>query len=158
MELTNPEKNLKGELRIKWESLSENTSPHDRKYFHLKTLQNLIFHFDEIRNENDKRWVYSSLENYINECHNYIPSIDRTTSSQLYLQFIDKVTDYYRSYLGFILILDRNLLIIFYVVLFLLCYFIFNIWVSLIPIVFFILQFYRVYKKRKDKRVFSLFY
>ena len=77
--------------------LNNSVEEHKRKYFHLKTIENLIFHFDDIRSESDKKWVYETLDEYFQKCSNLSTSIDRQISKKLFFEFLDKVTDYYHS-------------------------------------------------------------
>jgi hypothetical protein len=42
-----------------------NKSDWDKKYLHHKTVRNFIHHYDRIRKENDKAWIYSGLKHYL---------------------------------------------------------------------------------------------
>jgi hypothetical protein len=149
---------LKHDLMRKKENLMQQVAIEEHRYFHFGTIDNLLYHFDEVKTIADKRWVYSCLDNYFSDITTYINSIDRETSRSLHQQYLDKVTDYYNSNLGFIIMINRELFAGFYFVLFLIGYFAFNFWVSLIPVIIFAIRSFMIYKKWKDKRVYSLYY
>ena len=105
--------------------LNNSVEEHKRKYFHLKTIENLIFHFDDIRSESDKKWVYETLDEYFQKCSNLSTSIDRRISKKLFFEFLDKVTDYYHSNLGFSILINRTVVYFIYVLLLILCHYFF---------------------------------
>ena len=109
--------------------LNNSVEEHKRKYFHLKTIENLIFHFDDIRSESDKKWVYETLDEYFQKCSNLSTSIDRRISKKLFFEFLDKVTDYYHSNLGFSILINRTVVYFIYVLLLILCHYFFAFYV-----------------------------
>ena len=69
----------------------------NRKYFHLQTVKNFIQYFPAIKNNNDRLWVLNNLNDYLENCTSHINSIDRYTSSILYMKYLDKIGDFYRK-------------------------------------------------------------
>lgn len=150
--------NQTSDLKTKWLDVIQKTNISDYKYFHLTTVENLIFHLKNIPNTIDRDWIYSTLMLYLNECISIAPNIDRETSNEIFDRHLDKITNYYSKNIGFILITNRILFWTFYMILFLASYFIFNFWVSLIPVFISIFRSFMIYKKWKDKKVYSIFY
>ena len=129
-----------------------------RRYFHVHTIENLIFHFDEIRTENDKKWVYETLLSYLTVCVEIAPSIDRRIGEEIFYGHIDKLTDYYFSNVGFSLVLNRELVYSIYISVIILCYFIFNFYIVIGMTLLFSFMTLRTFKKYKEKRVYGLFW
>ena len=75
--------NRMGHLYTILQELSSSILAKQRKYFHLNTIDNLIFHFADIKTEIDKKWVYESLIEYFRVCADIMPSIDRNTRAAL---------------------------------------------------------------------------
>ena len=142
---------LLGELRNK-------STSNEAKYFHVNTIENLIVHFQQIKTENDKNWVYESLVEYFEECSGFLPSIDRETSKDLFDTYIDKITDYYHSNLGFTMLINRAVVYGVYILAILICYIFFSWYVLVGVVVFIIFQTIRTYQKFKAKQVYGLFW
>lgn len=138
--------------------LNNSVEEHKRKYFHLKTIENLIFHFDDIRSESDKKWVYETLDEYFQKCSNLSTSIDRRISKKLFFEFLDKVTDYYHSNLGFSILINRTVVYFIYVLLLILCHYFFAFYVLLSVAGLFAFQIFISFRKFKQKKVYGLFY
>ena len=91
----------KGHLQKLMNELNASIGVNEKKYFHVKTIENLIFHFEEIKTENDKNWVYETLAEYFKKCFENVPSIDRDTSKNLFFEYLDKITicrEYFACY------------------------------------------------------------
>lgn len=127
------------------------------KYFHPNTINNLILHFDEIKTEADKDWIFRDLREYFSECQQVCDVFNRDSGRELYMKYLSKITDYYHYHLKFVQS-DRTLFVLFYLGLFLLLYFIADLRFASIAIVFFVFRFVVLYKKYKQKRIFSLYY
>ncbi len=140
-----------------WDLRSKSTSS-ETKYFHVNTIENLIAHFQQIKTENDKNWVYESLVEYFEQCSEYLPSIDRQISKDLFYTYIDKLTDYYQSNLGFTMLINRAVVYGVYILAILICYIFFSWYVLVGVICFIIFQTIRTYKKFKAKQVYGLFW
>lgn len=140
------------------DELSNSITATDRRYFHLQTIENLIFHFDEIKTENDKNWVYNGLVIYFNKCAELAPSIDRETSMNMYYDYIDNITDYYYKNLGFSLLTNRSIVYLIYFIVLLLCLIFFNYYVVLLAASFFVFRIIVLFKKYKDRKVYSLWW
>src|SRR6266436_6151964 len=99
----------KGHLQVMVNELNASIGYREKKYFHLNTIENLIFHFEEIKTENDKNWIYETLEEYLKKCLALIPSIDRNISKDLFYDNINKLTTYYHDNLCFIILMNRSI-------------------------------------------------
>lgn len=129
----------------------------NRRYFHPNTVNNLIFHFNEINIEADKEWILKNLREYFSECEHLCNNLSRSSGHELYMKYLYKITDYYHNNLKFVQS-DRALFVLFYLGLFIALYFIFGFLISIIAIAIFIFRFVVLFKKYKQKRVFSLYY
>jgi len=149
---------FKVELKSKIIGLKEQLTLNEQRYFHINTVENYVFFLDEIKSNEDKIWVYTTLSQYFLDSANYTTSIDRKKSQELFLKYLDKLTDYYQTNFGFVLIINQTLFASFFLLLFLICYFILGIFFSLIPVTIYLLLTIRTYKKLKEKKVYSIFY
>ncbi len=138
--------------------LRNNVALNETKYFHVNTIENLIAHFQQVKTENDKNWVYESLVEYFKKCSEFLPSIDRQTSKDLFDEYIDKITDYYHSNLGFVMLINRTVVYCVYILAISICYIFFSWYVVGIVIFFIIFKIISTYKKVKDKQVYGLFW
>jgi hypothetical protein len=150
--------NKKVHLEVLLNELSNSITSTDRPYFHLQTIENLIFHFDEIKTENDKNWVYHGLVSYFTKCAEIVPSIDRETSTHIYDEYIDNITDYYHKHLGFSMLTNRSIVYVIYFIVLILCYVFLNWYAVLFAASFFILMIFKMFKKNKEKKVYSLYW
>ncbi len=119
----------------------------ERKYYHLNTLENLIFHFEGIKAEKDKNWVYETLDEYFKECFSNTLNMDREISKRLFFEYLDKITDFYHSNLGFVVLMNRGVVYFAYLVILALCYYYFNLYVVLGVVIFIALQTFKVFLK-----------
>jgi hypothetical protein len=138
--------------------MNESTSANGRKYFHFQTIQNIIIHYDEIKTQNDKEWVYNSLLQYFAACKELGPAIDRNTSKMLFYEYVDNLADYYGKNLGFSLMLNRTVIYFFYFLCLLLTYIFVNVYVMLVLASLFIYHIGTQYLKYKRRRVYSIFF
>jgi hypothetical protein len=138
--------------------LSNSLEINGKRYFHIRTVENLIFHFEEIKTENDRTWVYEVLVEYFHKCSQLVPSIDRSLSKDLFNEYIDKITDYYHSNLGFVMLINRSIVYLFYLIILILCFIYFNIYVLLVVLSLCLLQIIKAYKKYKERKVYGLFW
>jgi len=138
--------------------LRNKVTSNETKYFHVNTIENLIVHFQQIKTENDKNWVYQSLVEYFEQCSKSLPSIDRQTSKDLFDTYIDKVTDYYHNNVGFTMLINRSVVYGVYILAILICYIFFSWYVLVGVICVIIFQTIRTYKKFKAKKVYGLFW
>jgi|SRR4030095_1807936 len=148
----------KGHLQVLLNELNTSIGVNEKKYFHVKTIENLIFHFEEIKTENDKNWVYETLVEYFRKCSENVPSIDRDTSKNLFNEYLDKITDYYHNNLGFVVLMNRVIIYLVYFLILSICYYFFNFYVVIAVASLFIFQIIRAFKKFKEKQVYGLFW
>src|ERR1700733_15141081 len=135
--------------------LYASVGPNDRRYFHVKTIENLIFHFDEIKTENDKNWVHETLIDYFKICSKYVPSINRNTSKNLFNEYLDNLTDYYYNNLGFAVLMNRSIVYLVYFLVLVLCYYFFNLYVAMAVAAIFIFQVITAFKKYRARKVYG---
>ena len=130
----------------------------NRKYYNLNTVGNLIFHFNEIKNETDKNWVYETLVGYMKRCSEHVPSINSKISNQLWNDYIDKIAVYYVDNLNFTQLLNRTFVYVIYLIVLCICYIFLNLYVVFIVAFLFIMQIIRIYDKYRKRRVFGIFW
>jgi hypothetical protein len=130
----------------------------EKRYFHINSVENLIFHFEDIKSENDKEWVYAGLLEYLKECAENSTSIDRTASKYLFYEYIDKIADYYQNHLGFVTFLNRAVIYLFYFLVLAVCYFLFHYYILIGVAAFIFFQIARTFIKYKGKQVYGLFW
>lgn len=148
----------KEQLQVLFNELNSAIGLREKKYFHYNTIENLIFHFDEVKGENDQNWVYATLEEYLRKCFGLLPSIDRETSKGLFYEYVTKLTTYYQDNLGFTMLLNRSLVYLVYFVILGICYTFFNWYVLIVVASFFIFQIVRVFMKYRAKRVYGIYW
>lgn len=151
-------KNRKQNLETLLNQLTSLIGPNVKRYFHINTIENLIFHFDEIKTENDKIWIYQSLVDYFTMCSEYAPYIDRDKSKSLFYEHLDKITDYYHNNLGFSVLINRTVVYLFYIVILLLSYSYLNLYVAIAITLLLVLQTVRTFNKYRIRRVYGLFW
>jgi hypothetical protein len=148
----------KQELLYLKESVFENQSVWNRKYLHFKTVSNFIHHFDNIKNENDKRWIFKSLNDYLINCDDLKEEINRTESNTLFESFLAKPGDYYRHELHFKMVMNKVSYFFLYSVAFIGMALIFNFYIALLIIPLIIYHQYRVRLKVKRRETYGVFY
>jgi hypothetical protein len=65
----------KKNLQIQLEKFVISIDDQQRKFYYLRTIENMIFHFDEIKNENDKNWIYEMLIEYLDKSFELMPQM-----------------------------------------------------------------------------------
>ena len=134
--------------------------PKDKKdIFHLKSIDNFARHWMEIKDNNDRIWIYSVLEDYINICLEELHTLDRNTSKELYNTYILKVGTYYDHNIGFSIFMHIWIVFVMYIGLFFLGLIWLNFFVSLsifLPLC--ILHVIYLNRKQKLNRTFGIFH
>lgn len=69
----------------------------DEKYFHPKTVRNFIDALPTIRNNNYRLIAYESLDKFLDECEQYLYSMDRKISASLWRKYLRTIAGYYRD-------------------------------------------------------------
>src|SRR5688572_5821570 len=88
-------------LQHKKATLESFVNHNSRKYFHLNTLNNFIYHFTDISNIDDRQWIYKTLQSYMDEAHGLSQQINLDSSKVIYENYLNKVANYYDKHLGF---------------------------------------------------------
>lgn len=146
------------ELLAKLENLEKTLTDWDKKYLHLKSVHNFIIHLSDIKNAEDETWVYNSLRTYLKDCSDLTFELDRTKSDHVYVQYLDKIGNYYSRHLNFSMIASNRMLQVFSLLIVLMAYFFTGIWIALILLLFFIYRRHFIYNKKKQNKVYGLFY
>lgn len=134
-----------------------NNSSRNRRYFHPYSVNNLVFHLADIKDENNKKWALNRLNDYLNLCEENINGIDRQMSRDIYYNQLYPLLQYYHDNLGFVQF-DVSVFVLFYLFLIGVGYLIFAINGILIVIGILLIRGTFFYKKYKERKVFSLFY
>ena len=132
---------------------------HQKKYFHLHTVRNFIYHFEKIMNKDAQTWIFKNLDDYIDNCENYIDTMDRDISKELYMEYLDKIGDYYRANLNFTLYTSFDILLVLVAALFVL-FKLFFTWINSIALIIpcFLVYFFYLMYKRKINKTFGFFH
>jgi hypothetical protein len=129
-----------------------------KKYYHPKTTYNLIFHFDKIKSEVDRIWVFNNLDAYLKRCMELIPEMNLKTSEVLFDEYIYKLIRYYHKNIGFWLFRITPGQTLIYLIVLAVSFYFFQIWVSVMIATFFlILIAYSIFKFR-EKKVYGIFF
>jgi hypothetical protein len=158
MDAVSIDRNLKQDLESRYYELRQKVTGPESKYFHLHTLENLIYHFDDIKTEADKVWAYMSLSKYFEACQEYIEHIDKKKGAELFHNHLFNVAMFYREKLSFALLIDTFYLVSIYFALFLVLYFTTFFWLSLIPVVLFLIHYLYNFRKYQQRRLYGLFF
>jgi hypothetical protein len=145
-------------LRTLYSDLSNAVLQNNKRYFHLNTIGNLIYHFEEIENQRDRTWVYESLVEYFKKCADLVPSIDRKTSQFIFHEYLSRIAEFYDDKLGFVLLINRWVFYLVYAVVILVFYIFFKFYFAVFIAIIFVIQIFRVFKKYRERRCYSLFW
>lgn len=148
----------KVQLELSLTDLLNSLTDRDKRYFHCRTTENLIFHFGEIISEADRNWVYETLIEYFRKCTEASPTIDRAVSVRLYNQYLEKLTQYYETHLRFSMLLNRGMLYTVYLAILVLSIIFFNLYVVAGVLALVAIITFRSFQKFKERRVFALFF
>ena len=145
-------------LSEKYQQLNSLATPELRKYFRLKTLSNLIYHLENIKNTRDQEWVYEGILNYMDEFLKAVNDMDREISVKLYTTYLRTITNHYNKYLGFEYY-STQVIVILYIVFITVLSFFMNIIILIgIALVTASFIFHYYYKKYKSKKLYGFFY
>lgn len=79
----------------------KNNRPEYYKYYHLKTVENLIHHFDRLK-EDDKVLAFNDLKAYLEFIKEISPYEVKAVSKDVYLKFVYPIALNYYTSLGFV--------------------------------------------------------
>ena len=149
------EKALNDKLRV-----LKNLIPEERKrFFHLNTVSNFIYHLDQIKTPDDRNWIQSTLLSYLDEAMANINSMNMEVSKQLYKSSLEKLARYYDEYLGFTMIIYLWVIVFFYLVLTVIISFFLYPYIGILPVIaVFTYHMTYLYRKHKQKKLFGTFY
>ena len=130
-----------------------------RKYFHLNTLNNFIYHFTGISNIDDRQWIYKTLQSYMDEAHGLSQQINIDSSKSIYANYLGKVANYYDKHLGFTMYVYLWVIVIMYLVVLLIVAYATNIYIGIVLLgALYTYHMTYLYKKHKQKKLFGTFY
>ena len=148
----------KAQLELLLTDLLNSLTAREKRYFHCRTTENLIFHFGEIKSEVDKNWVYETLVEYFRKCTEANPSIDRAVSVRMYDQYLEKLTQYYETHLSFSMLLNRGIIYAVYLAILVISIIFFNLYVVAGVLALLLIMVFRSFRKFKERRVYGLFF
>lgn len=148
----------KAQLELLLTDLLNSLTAREKRYFHCRTTENLIFHFGDIKSESDKNWVYETLVEYFRKCTEANPTIDRAVSVRLYYQYLEKLTQYYETQLRFSMLLNRGMIYTVYFAILVLSIIFFNLYVVAGVLALVVVLVFRSFQKFKERRVYGLFF
>jgi hypothetical protein len=158
MEIIDPSEQ-QNTLRMKKVTLESLVNKDRRKYFHLNTLDNFIYHFGDILNVDDRQWIYKTLQNYINEAQGLSQKITIDSSKAIYEDYLSKVATYYDKHLGFTMYVYLWVIIGMYLAALLIITYITNIYIEIVvSSALFIYHMTYLHEKHKQKKLFGTFY
>jgi hypothetical protein len=129
-----------------------------KKYFHFKTLNNFIYHINEIKNPTDLDWIYHSLIDHINAVMEFSNDIDVTIGYRLYEEYIIKIAGYYSKNLRFSMYAGSPLTFLYMLLAGLLWYFL-NIYYGIgIALILYIINLNYFFRKKREFRLYGIFY
>ncbi len=128
----------------------------NQKKYNLKTIYNLIYHFDNLNlSSDDKQYIYTSILDYLHFIREIKGPLKIKDSNELYVQFLSPIVKYYIPFgfsanlswlvLIFLVIFSTPILIILDV----------NFrWYLLIYLIFFLLKL-RTWVKQKQHKIYG---
>ena len=144
---------------ISWEEL---LTPKQKKNIHFFSMRNFVFHFDNLPNERIKEKVNLVLDDYINEVQDNYFDYKGIQSYELTSRYMDKLSEIYKTYLGFKTFLKFRFVIIFGIlgdsVLYLLLHNQLNFYFPIITLILLIHYLYTKFFFERRKKVFGIFY
>jgi hypothetical protein len=105
-----------------------------RMYFHLNSLNNFIYHFNEITNFEDREWVFKRIINYIDEALRLTHLINLDSSKTIYKTYLEKIAKYYENYLGFTMHVYLWIITIMYLIVFAIIAYFTTVYIGLITL------------------------
>jgi hypothetical protein len=128
------------------------------KYFHLKTVENFIFHFDGFKDRTKKRQIYATLTDYFDSIF-AIDSIDARLSKELFDRYLFKIARLYDMYLKFIPYPKIDMVVLVLLGLFGCLYFISApVYAYFMTLSVFVVGSIFIRRKKKSKKVYGYFY
>jgi hypothetical protein len=135
--------------------LNDSITEDQKRFYYLRTIENMIFHFNEIKDETDRSWVYQSLSEYLNKCFELLPKSIAESRKDLYDRYLYKLISYYHDYLGFPIIVFSNFLLVVYLSILIICSYFFKLWVVLLIGLLFLIQTMNSIKRYRNKRFYE---
>lgn len=130
------------------------------KYLHLKTIDNFLFHFHHLDDEK-QQVVYNVLYNYLitrKEAED-LDQIDAKLGKALFEDQVLPVAKIYDKNVNFVPYAKTDVLFIWLIIISGLMFaFGGPMYLYLVICVFFLVHYFRLFKKRKDKKVYGYFY
>ena len=148
----------KQELLASKDAVFSDFTDWNKKYLHDCTVSNLIEHFDRIKNEDDKPWIFNSLQTYLMFCRGINEEIDRSQSNGIYMAYLDRLCNYYRYNLGFRMVVGRVADFLLFATAFVSLILLLNFYSALLSIPLFVLHRQRIVRKMKRKEAYGVFY
>jgi hypothetical protein len=150
------------ELKTKWENIwSKFSDSENMRYLHMKSVDNFIYHLNSLpKKKLIKANAYNSVSNYLNLIREIdVSEMNRQHSEELFNTYLAPVGWNCTNTIGFIIYPRLYVIMIFYFVV-LLALMLFEAgWIPhLIAFLFFVSMYIRREIKKKQKKVYGLFY
>ena len=84
-----------------------------KKYIHYRSMRNFCLHFDEIESNVTQEKIRMLLSEYIEEVKANDYDYDGEASLQLARKYLFKISDYYREYSSFVVLMRVKVIILF---------------------------------------------
>ncbi|HWW42953.1 hypothetical protein [Pedobacter sp.] len=142
------------------EIIDEVRDKNRRGYLDLQTVENFIFHFDELPTNEIKREVYISLLDYLQVIKGMDASeINRNTSTEMYNKILAPIGIKYVLSSNFTVNFRISVLVYLFLIAVLIMFFLgIPLKIYIIVAVLFLAQHFRCVLKRRQKRVYGNFY
>lgn len=128
----------------------------NKKYYHLRSIGNFIYHFDDLGNIELKEKVYLILLEYLEIVkENPIENLQECTA--LFDDYIRPVGDFFEHSSGFMPMIS-NWVIIYWIIFFCLLFFAFNLSIIFYAVIgaLFLSYYFYIRKKKAENRIYGL--
>lgn len=139
-------------LQSKLEVIKSIIPKDEWKYFHIESVENFIFHLDSIKNDRTKKRIENEINSYLGLVEEELANKKSLTDiyKDLYSKKLYSIVTFYEDELKFIKRPYYPLAILFFIILFIVLFKIFNIYAAIIIVSLIILS-YTVYASSKIK-------
>src|ERR1700722_10544020 len=94
-------------------SLDEMLSERMKKYIHYRSMRNFVLHYDEIESPLARESISALLSEYIEEIKSNDYDFEGESSFQLARKYIFKLSDYYKEYSNFMVLMRMQVIILY---------------------------------------------
>ena|SRR5688572_1047583 len=150
------------EVKEVFSLLDSSLNPRQKKYIHFRSMQNFLYHYDNLPSNKIKEQICILFAEYIDDIQSNSYNYKGPDSYLLASKFLDKMSESYTHYLGFKSFLRIKYVIVFSILGDGLIYFFIRDHIRVyFPVVTLILLTYYVYTTiafGRKKKIFGIFY